>query len=43
MLYARAQFVKNKGNANVSLGGVTVAPNSGNDSRLFGVGMTHRF
>lgn len=43
MFYARAQFVKNKGTAAVSLGGVTVAPGSGNDSRLFGIGMLHRF
>lgn len=43
MLYARALFHKNKGNANVSLGGVAVVPNSGDDLRLYGVGMTHRF
>ena len=43
MLYARALLLKNDGTASVSLGGVTVAPNSGNDASLYGVGVLHRF
>ncbi len=42
-LYARLLMLRNKANASVSLGGVTVAPGSGNDSRLIGFGMIHRF
>lgn len=43
MVYARALKLTNKGNASVSLGGVVVAPNSGNDATLYGVGLLHRF
>lgn len=43
MVYARALKLTNKGTASVSLGGVVVAPNSGNDASLYGVGLLHRF
>ena len=43
MVYARALKLTNKGTASVSLGGVVVAPNSGNDATLYGVGVLHRF
>ncbi len=43
MLYARLLMLRNKGNGNVSLGGVGVAPNSGDSLSLTGVGMLHRF
>lgn len=43
MVYARVLKLTNKGNASVSLGGVVVAPNSGNDASLMGFGLLHRF
>ncbi|MEN9628985.1 MAG: hypothetical protein RJA10_2212 [Pseudomonadota bacterium] len=43
VFYARALKLTNKGNASVSLGGVAVAPNSGNDASLYGFGLMHRF
>ncbi|MBK7654428.1 MAG: porin [Betaproteobacteria bacterium] len=42
-LYARGLWLTNKGNGSVAMGGVVVTPNSGQNSRLMGVGITHRF
>lgn len=42
-LYGRFLSLNNKGNASVSLGQVPVVANSGDNSRLFGLGITHRF
>ncbi len=42
-LYARHLSLSNKGNSNVSLGGVAVLPNSGASVQLTGIGITQKF
>jgi predicted porin len=42
-IYARYLSLSNKGNSNVSLGGVAVSPNSGASVQLTGIGVTQKF
>ena len=42
-VYARGLWLTNKGNGSVAQGAVVIAPNSGQNSRLIGLGITHKF
>jgi predicted porin len=42
-LYARGLWLTNKGSGSVSMGGVAITANSGQNSRLIGVGVMHKF
>jgi len=42
-LYSRWLLLNNRGPASASLAGITVAANSGNDPRVFAIGIRHKF